>query len=103
MMRRLSVLTMTIASISTVCAQPLPSPFNTQACAERVGLNWCAPAAKDQGWILKYKSKNPDNLSDLYWLIEVWTRDRDVMLCEFRGNQGGTLFDFCQALREVVQ
>jgi hypothetical protein len=84
---------------SSVLAQA-SEPFNTEECRPQ---RWCPAEASAQGWKLKYESKSPENLADAYWRVEVWTRERHVMLCEHLGGRGGTRMNSCRSLREVEQ
>lgn len=72
-----------------------------EACAEKTASRWCAPRLREGGWTLKYRSRNPDDLTDVFWLIEVWVRGSNALVCEYKGGRGGVRANGCYSAVEV--
>jgi hypothetical protein len=102
MMRSLGVSAAIVVFGSAAMAQPAASPFNTKDCPEPTLASWCASTASAQGWKLQYESKSRPDMMDASWLIELWIRGREAMLCEFQSGRG-TRSSGCRLLREVAQ
>ena len=72
-----------------------------EGCAEKVQQRWCAPKLHDGGWRLKYKTESPKDLADVAWLIEVWVKGADALVCELKTGRGGVRSNGCYSLTEV--
>jgi hypothetical protein len=94
-------LLLTLVVAGTVLAAPDLSSFNREGCPERTVLNWCASKLRAAGWSLRYESRSPQDLADASWHHEIWTRERDAVLCMFAGGRGGIRINTCNVLREV--
>ncbi|MBL8566316.1 MAG: hypothetical protein JNM89_11425 [Hyphomicrobiaceae bacterium] len=74
--------------------------FN-DACPEKTEARWCAPTLRDGGWILKYRTESPKDLEGVFWVIEVWIKGRDALVCEMKGGRSGMRSNGCYSLTEV--
>lgn len=70
-------------------------------CAEKSQARWCAPRLKASGWTLKYRSTNPNDLTDVFWVIEVWVKGSDALVCELKGGRSGLRSNGCYSAVEV--
>jgi hypothetical protein len=99
----MSCVLLATTALATVASAQEASPFNTNDCPKRAVARWCGPKAMQQGWTLKYESASSADLMDVYWRIEIWTRNREAMLCQLHGGRGGIRSNGCEGLREVLQ
>ncbi len=72
-----------------------------EACSEKTQARWCVPLLRAGGWTLKYRSTNPEDLLDVFWLIEVWVKGSDALVCEYKGGRGGVRSNGCYSAVEV--
>ena len=71
------------------------------ACAEKTEARWCAPTLRAGGWTLKYRTESPEALAGVFWVIEVWIKGRDALVCEMKGGRSGMRSNGCYSLTEV--
>ncbi len=77
------------------------SDWHDEACAAKTQARWCAPTLRTGGWLLKYRTESPKDLGDTFWLIEVWIKGSDALVCELKGGRGGLRSNGCYSLTEV--
>lgn len=73
----------------------------TDSCPEKAQQRWCAPLLRQGGWALKYRTESPKDLADVAWLIEVWVKGADALVCELKTGRGGVRSNGCYSLTEV--
>ncbi len=74
----------------------------SEDCAEKKQQRWCAPMLKSGGWKLKYQTKSPEDQTEVFWLIEVWIKGGDALVCELKGSKNGPpRSNGCYSLTEV--
>lgn len=73
----------------------------SEDCAEKQQQRWCAPLLRQGGWRLKYQTRSPEDQTDVFWLIEVWIKGGDALVCELKGGKGGLRSNGCYSLTEV--
>jgi hypothetical protein len=95
-----AILAGTFGLIGSAHAQPSQS-FRS-ACPDKPTLaRWCPDQVSKEGWSLKYKTESSQDLMDVYWRYEVWTRERLAVVCALVGGRGGVRVNSCQELSEV--
>lgn len=72
-----------------------------ETCAVKTQARWCAPRLEAGGWKLKYRSTNPADLVDVFWVFEVWIKGRDALVCELKGGRNGLRSNGCYSAIEV--
>jgi hypothetical protein len=103
-MKRLTLGVIAAVAPAFVAAAQSSAAFNTTECPDRSSADrWCRTQLVKEGWTLKYKSESPSNLMDVYWMHEVWLRERTAVLCSHVGGRGGIRINECQILEEVVR
>ena len=75
--------------------------WHDENCAEKTQARWCAPTLRNGGWKLKYRSTNPEDLTDVFWNIEVWVKGADALVCELKGGKSGLRSNGCYSAVEV--
>jgi hypothetical protein len=74
----------------------------SEDCAEKKQQRWCAPWLRQGGWKLKYQTKSPEDQTEVFWLIEVWIKGGDALVCELKGSKNGPArSNGCYSLSEV--
>ena len=73
----------------------------SEACPQQAVQRWCVPTLRQGGWTLKYRTESPKDLPDVSWLIEVWVRGADALMCELKTGRGGVRSNGCYSLTEV--
>ena len=59
-----------------------------EECVPKSIQRWCVSKHKQGGWTLKYKTESPADLVDVGWLVEVWVKGRDALVCELKTGRG---------------
>jgi hypothetical protein len=77
------------------------SDFYADGCPESLVTRWCPPLLSKEGWKLRYKAESPRDLMDVYWLYEIWMRERAAVVCAFLGGRAGIRENGCKTLNEV--
>lgn len=72
-----------------------------EECVPKAAQRWCAPKLTQGGWKLKYQTRSPEDQTDVFWLIEVWVKGGDALVCELKGGRGGARSNGCYSLTEV--
>lgn len=90
-----------VAAASTAGADSSKDDWFTDSCPEKTPQRWCAPLLRQGGWALRYKTESPKDLADVAWLIEVWIKGSDALVCEFKTGRGGVRSNGCYSLTEV--
>lgn len=75
--------------------------WSYEDCPEKTQARWCAPMMRSGGWQLKYRSTQPDDMPDVFWLIEVWVKGPDALVCELKGGKSGVRSNGCYSAVEV--
>lgn len=96
----LGLIAATLAAQAALAASS-KSDWSYEDCPERAQARWCAPMMKSGGWQLKYRSTQPEDMPEVYWLIEVWVKGPDALVCELKGGRGGVRSNGCYSAVEV--
>ena len=72
-----------------------------EECAPKVAQRWCVSRLTQGGWKLKYQTRSPEDQTDVFWLIEVWVKGGDALVCELKGGRSGARSNGCYSLSEV--
>ena len=98
----LGAATLAVALLATSArAESTKEDWFDEACPDKAAHRWCLPTLKKGGWRLKYKTESPKELGQVSWLIEVWVRAKDALVCELRTGREGVKANGCYSLTEV--
>ncbi len=90
-----------LCAFGAALAASSKADWSNEDCAEKTQARWCAPMMRQGGWQLKYRSTNPEDLTDVFWNIEVWVKGGDALVCELKGGKGGIRSNGCYSAVEV--
>lgn len=98
---RLSLILLALLAPGAAFAESSKDDWFSEDCTEKKQQRWCAPWLRQGGWQLKYQTKSPEDQTDVFWLIEVWIKGGDALVCELKGGKGGLRSNGCYSLSEV--
>lgn len=103
-MRRWAATVVGVAALSAASAARADSSKDdwfSESCPAKAQQRWCEPMLRQGGWALRYKTESPKDLQDVAWLIEVWVKGSDALVCELKTGRGGVRSNGCYSLTEV--
>ena len=103
-MRRLASalsLAAVLASSGGASAGSSVDDWFSESCAEKTVQRWCVSLLRQGSWTLKYRTESPKDLADVAWIIEVWIKGADALVCELKTGRGGVRSNGCYSLTEV--
>ena len=102
MLAATAILAGTFSLIGDAHAQ-LSQSFQSACPGSQSSARWCPGQISKEGWALKYKTESPQDLMDVYYRYEVWTREKLAVVCVQRSARGGGRVNSCTELNEVQQ
>ena len=100
MMALTAILAGTFGLIGGAHAQ-LSQSFHSACPGKPTSANWCPDQISKEGWTLKYKTEIPQDLMDVHYRYEVWTREKQAVVCVQRSARSVDRVNSCTELSEV--
>ena len=91
-----------LAAATGVRAESSKDDWFDEECVPKSIQRWCVPKLRQGGWTLKYKTESPADLVDVGWLVEVWIKGSDALVCELKSGRGVPRSNGCYSLSEVA-
>lgn len=92
-----------LCAATTARAGSTKDDWFSDSCPDKRVQRWCVPVLRQGGWALRYRTESPKDLADVSWVIEVWVKGADALVCELKTGRGGVRSNGCYSLTEVPQ
>jgi hypothetical protein len=92
-----------LAASASVRAESSKDDWFDEECVPKAVQRSCVPKLKQGGWTLKYQTVSPADLVDVGWLVEVWVKGSDALVCELKTGRGVPRSNGCYSLSEVAK